>query len=200
MATPVHFTVVKNLLLGAIPFLLALHLFVLARGRNFLWWLLAAIFVAFLPNAAYGLTDIIHFIAAVKDPALDRTLVWGVLLPAYLIYMLINFEFYVISIQLMQQYIRRQGWLLAARWSIPLIHLLCAFGVYLGRVQRLNSQDILERPVLVLMDSVRDLTHAQPLLIVLGFFVLFYALSLPVSRLNLILLAYFRHRLPSSFV
>jgi uncharacterized membrane protein len=52
-----------NLLLAAIPVLLAWVLFRPARRRAALWWLGLAVFVAFLPNAAYVLTDAVHLMA-----------------------------------------------------------------------------------------------------------------------------------------
>src|SRR5262245_32830462 len=51
-----------NTMLAVIPFVLALTLFVPAsrRPRTPFWWIGLAAFVAFLPNAPYVLTDIIH--------------------------------------------------------------------------------------------------------------------------------------------
>ncbi|XOV80128.1 MAG: DUF1361 domain-containing protein [Aestuariibacter sp.] len=182
--TPAHFTVAKNIILAEIPFFLAVYLFVFARHRSLLWWCLAAVFVAFLPNSAYTVTDIIHFIAAAQDPKFESWYVYSVLLPLYLLYMVINFEFYVISIMLAQQYIGRHWTEGLAKLWVPVIHLLCAVGVYLGRVQRLNSTDIIERPLVVFHDLIVDLTSWHAILLTLGFFILFYGLYLPFCKLN----------------
>lgn len=194
--TPVHFSVAKNIILAEIPFFLSLYLFVVARHRSLLWWVLAAVFIVFLPNSAYTITDIIHFIAAVKDPEIARWEVWLVLLPLYCLYMFVNFQFYVISIMLAQQYIKREWNERLSLWWIPIIHALCALGVYLGRVQRLNSTDILEHPLTVIRDLVVDLTTWHPIITILGFFVLFYGLYLPFSKLNKYL---WQHKLSSFF-
>lgn len=194
--TPPHFTVAKNIILAEIPFFLSLYLFVIARQRSLLWWLLAAVFVAFLPNSAYTVTDIIHFVAAIQDPAYSALYTWLVLLPLYLLYMVVNFQFYVISIMLAEQYIRREWSAKLALWWVPIIHGLCALGVYLGRVQRLNSTDIIERPLSVVRDLVVDFTSWHAITITVGFFVLFYGLYQPLSRLNCYL---WRHKIVRLF-
>ncbi|AWB66437.1 DUF1361 domain-containing protein [Saccharobesus litoralis] len=183
MVTP-HFTVVTNFVLAAIPFVLATYLFLFSRHRSILWWLLLIVCIAFLPNSAYVVTDIIHFIAATKDPSYSFTKVWLVLLPAYIIFISINFEFYVISIRMMQNSLRIHRSAKLAVWFIPFIHLLCAIGVYLGRVQRLESYDIIQNPLVVFKDLYYDLTHEKPVLIILGFTLLFYGLYLVFNQLN----------------
>ena len=52
--------------LALIPFLLALLLFRFAKLPGLLWWPFFAVFVLFLPNAPYVLTDVIHFVAKVR--------------------------------------------------------------------------------------------------------------------------------------
>lgn len=182
--TPVHFSVAKNIILAEIPFILAIYLFVIANQRNVLWWLLCAVFIAFLPNAAYTLTDIIHFIAAVKSPDYSSLYVFGVMLPLFVLYMFVNFQFYVISIMLAQHYIGKNWGQTIAIWFVPAIQFLCAIGVYLGRVQRLNSTDIATNPLIVFKDLYLDLTSLHPLMIIIGFFVLFYVMYLIFSKLN----------------
>jgi uncharacterized membrane protein len=49
-----------NLFLAAVPFILAAFLFVPPRARTAGWWIGVGTFVAFLPNAPYVLTDVIH--------------------------------------------------------------------------------------------------------------------------------------------
>lgn len=97
-AVPVHLTVVINFILAFIPFALAFYLFKCSHHRSVLWWLLTLMYVLFLPNSAYVLTDVIHFIAALKSPNPSTAYILLVLLPFYTLFILINFEFYVISI------------------------------------------------------------------------------------------------------
>src|SRR4051812_39872474 len=49
-----------NLVLAAVPVLLALWLFLTPGARGPRWWIGLGMFVAFLPNAPYVLTDVVH--------------------------------------------------------------------------------------------------------------------------------------------
>lgn len=181
---PAHFTVAKNIVLAEIPFFLALYLFVIAKTRTALWWILCLVFIAFLPNSAYTLTDIIHFIGAVQEGKHSWAYLAFVLLPLYLLFMIVNFQFYVISIMLAQNYIRKEGYIRLAKWFIPLIHFACALGVYLGRVQRLESKNIIEKPLSVLKDVYIDLTSLPSLSLIIVFFVVFYGLYEVFAAVN----------------
>lgn len=183
---PAHFTVAKNFVLAEIPLFLALYLFVFAKHRSWLWWILCAVFIAFLPNAAYVLTDIIHFIGAVQEGKHSTIYLILVLFPIYIFYIALNFEFYVISIMLAQQYIIKEGYPKLAKWFIPLIHILCAIGVYLGRINRLNSRDLFEQPIIIIKDLIGDLTHFLSFALILFFFLLFYGFYLVFAQMNIL--------------
>jgi len=62
-----------------------------------LWWLGLLVFIAFLPNAPYVLTDIIHLIHDIRR----TNSIWVitlVLIPQYLLFIIAGFEAYVISL------------------------------------------------------------------------------------------------------
>ena len=191
--TPVHFTIVINLVLAIIPFLLAIFLFKISHERSIIWWLLLPVFIAFLPNSAYVLTDIIHFIAAVKSPDISRLHLIFITVPFYIIFLTVTFEFYVLSVHFGQQYLEKNlekmnsqhtniGWLV--KIFTPAIHMLSAIGVYLGRFQRLESSDIIHQPIIVFKDLLLDLTHGNSLLIMIGLFCLFSVLYFLVNTIN----------------
>ena len=183
-SVPVHFTVVINFILAFIPFVLAFYLFKVSHHRTVLWWLLTLVFIAFLPNSAYVLTDIIHFVAAVKSPDISTLYLLLVLVPFYTIFLLVNFEFYVISIQWVDEYLKKMNQGLLSKLFVPSIHFLAAIGVYLGRFQRLESTDIIHHPIIVFRDVLVDISGGKSLLIIIGLFVLFYALYEVFSRIN----------------
>lgn len=183
-SVPVHFTVVINFILAFIPFVLAFYLFKVSHHRTVLWWLLTLVFIAFLPNSAYVLTDIIHFVAAVKSPDISTAYLLLVLVPFYTIFLLVNFEFYVISIQWADNYLKQMNQGLLSKLFVPSIHFLAAIGVYLGRFQRLESTDIIHHPIIVFRDVLVDISGGKSLLIIIGLFVLFYALYEVFSRIN----------------
>jgi uncharacterized membrane protein len=143
-----------NLFLALLPTLLAWRLFVPGHPRRATWWAGVAVFVALLPNAPYVLTDVIHFDDSVarSDGAAHVALV---LVPGYLAFLSIGFASYVFCV------VRVERWLRAGGWSLPrllgadiTLHALCAVGVFLGRVFRFNSWDLLARPDEIL-DVVR---------------------------------------------
>lgn len=181
---PFHFSVFINIGLAFIPFALAYFLFKWCKRRNAIWWITSLAFIAFLPNSAYVLTDIIHYIAAVKSPDISSSLLVLVITPLFLVYMVVNFEFYVVSISWAHQYIKQQQWHGLAKIFVPSIHFLCAIGVYLGRFQRLESADILRHPTIVFTDISLDLTHEKSVLMILGLFVFYYGFYLLFGFVN----------------
>ena len=138
--------VLWNLWLAVLPAVLAVVLFVPGRARTPAWWVGVATFVALLPNAPYVLTDVIHFDDSVRRSPSDAHVAF-VLIPGYLAFFAAGFASYVFCV------VRLERWLRAAGWSLPrllgfdvTLHALVAVGVFLGRVFRFNSWDILARP------------------------------------------------------
>ena len=162
--------IIWNLFLAFIPLALSFWLFRGRRSRSFTWWLGFVTFFAFLPNAPYILTDIIHLIYDVR--AVDS--VWTVTLivfPLHLLFILSGFEAYVVSLINLGYYLQRIGmkkFILAAELSI---HALCAVGIYLGRFPRYNSWDLITRPDDLVNTVVEDLIGKIPLAIVFITFV-----------------------------
>ncbi len=188
-SVPVHFTVVINFILAFIPFVLAFYLFKVSHHRSVFWWLLLGVFIVFLPNSAYVLTDIIHLIAAIKSPEISSRYLLFVLVPFYVVFLLINFEFYVISIQWADKYLAQSKLSFLRKAFVPVIHLLAAIGVYLGRFQRLESSDIIHQPIMVFRDVLFDISGGKSVLVIIALFVLFYLLYQLVSRVNNVITA-----------
>jgi uncharacterized membrane protein len=162
---------VWNLVLAAIPAALAIPLFAPGRRPSPLWWAGLAVFVAFLPNAPYVLTDVIHFTADVRRTPSDLVVTFG-LIPQYGVFFLLGFGCYAISL------LRLERWLRARGVSVPrvlamegAIHALCAVGIFLGRVFRFNSWDLVTRPDAV-VDVVRIPQLSSVVLLLLTFAVL----------------------------
>ncbi|MFO5527395.1 MAG: DUF1361 domain-containing protein, partial [Cuspidothrix sp.] len=95
-----------NLFLAFIPLALSVWLFRRQRGRSGVWWLGFLSFYAFLPNAPYLLTDIIHLIHDIRRvPSI--WIITLVLIPVYLVVILGGFEAYVISLINLGYYLHR---------------------------------------------------------------------------------------------
>lgn len=143
-----HFHLLWNLFLALVPLVLSLYLFRRTDRRGWLWWPLLVAFVAFLPNAAYTATDIIHFINEVRDnePLLPEWSVVYIVIPKYVAFMLLGFQCHVISLIRAGNYLR---WVAHKAWVFPMeivLNFLCAIGVYWGRMLRFNSWDIVSNP------------------------------------------------------
>lgn len=133
-------------------------------SRSLLWWLGFLVFIAFLPNAPYVLTDIIHLIGDIRyyDSIWLITLI---LIPKYLLFMGLGFQAYVSSLMRLGQYLKYRGW---ERFVIPtefMVHALSAIGIYLGRFRRFNSWDLVTAPDRVVTIAMNDLVSQRPLLI-----------------------------------
>lgn len=145
-------------------YLLRCHL--LANPRPLSWWLGFFIFITFLPNAPYVLTDIIHLYRNIRQD----TSVWVLTLtivPQYVIYMLIGFQAYVLSVLRMTEYLQKNQWGKYINIVEIFTHLLMAIGIYIGRFQRFNSWDILAQPDILMEDMINTLTAKQPILVIL---------------------------------
>lgn len=158
-----------NLFLALVPLVISFYLFRRPSkpGRNRAWWLGLAIYAAFLPNAPYVLTDVVHLI----DAAWAIPSVWIITLffiPLHVGAMLAGFECYVIALINQSAYLRRIGLkhvIIPLEWAT---HGLCALGVYLGRFRRFNSWDLITAPQHILLSTLDDLTAKRPLVVILG--------------------------------
>lgn len=183
-----------NLFLAFIPLALSVWLFRRSSGsRNLLWWVGLIVFMAFLPNAPYLLTDIIHLIDAVRR---DYS-VWVitlVLIPQHLSVILLGFEAYVISLINLGYYLQKQG---MGKFTIPaelITHALCAVGIYLGRFLRFNSWDLVTQPEDLAQTIVDDLTAKRPLLVMFVTFIVLTVLYWVMKQITLGLILKMRYR------
>lgn len=160
-----------NLFLAFIPLVLSFWLFRSKAGHHsLLWWVGLIVFVAFLPNAPYVLTDIIHLIRGV-NPGLSPWIIALIVIPVHLFAMLSGFEAYVVCLINQGYYLKHQSAGRFVVWAELLVHALCAVGVYLGRFRRFNSWDLVTDPKIVLVRTVNDLTERRPLLVIFIIFV-----------------------------
>jgi len=163
--------IIWNLFLAFIPLALSFWLFRRrTNSRPLMWWVALIVFIAFLPNAPYLLTDIIHLIRATRS-GYSVWIISLVFIPLHLVAILSGFEAYVISVINQGHYLQRQG---KRQFVLPaelMIHLLSAIGVYLGRFRRFNSWDLVTDPGNVLAITFDDLTSKFPLVVIAVTFV-----------------------------
>ena len=143
-----------NLTLALVPLLLAAALFRVGRRPTIVWWAGLVGFLVLLPNAPYVLTYVVHFVPDVQGA--DRLSVALAFIAQYGLFFLVGAESYVASVVLLTRWLEARGRAWATVPAELAIHALCAVGVYLGRVERLNSWDVVLRPDRFL-DSLADL-------------------------------------------
>jgi uncharacterized membrane protein len=142
-----------NLVLAWIPLPLA-HAAVWASKRGHVLWslLLAGAWLAWLPNAPYLVTDLLHFHARPPVP------VWLDLL------LLVQFAWLgmtlgIRSLSLVHSEVERR-WGALVGWSVAAICLgATSFGIYLGRFDRWNSWSMLTQPFALAADVAHKMRH-----------------------------------------
>jgi uncharacterized membrane protein len=178
-----------NLLLALVPLVLSTLLFEDERTRGWFWWLGVGLFAAFLPNAPYALTDVIHLFERFDaEPDLP---VWATVLLVieFSVYILVCFQAYVLSLMSFVAYLQRHG-LRCRSIAVELpVSAFCAVGIYLGRIQRLNSWNVVTAPRRVLHQTVHGLVHSQPAQSIVVAFVVITMLYYILKAINVVIRA-----------
>ncbi len=142
------------------------------------WFPLAAVWMLFLPNTCYLLTEWRHFLlddywrdmrnAASFDSGAKLQLAqWGLF---YAIYSGLGVLCFALSIRPVDRLLRLMK--APMPWLAVPFYLLASLGVYMGLVIRLNSWDIVTRPMYVVGIILEALSHPLVLLTVASFAVL----------------------------
>ena len=171
-----------DLFLALIPLVLAIVLFQPnPRKSGWLHWPLFGLFILFLPNASYVLTDVIHFADKIRvTPPLP---LWAVslLLIEFILYFFIGLQSFTLSLMLWGRRLKQQhrGWLILPLEILVLS--LSAFGMYLGRFDRFNSWDLVTDPEALMDHALAEIVHQRPQMITVIFFgvttMLFYLIK-----------------------
>ena len=176
-----------NLFLAWIPFVISTFIKVFGKNWKFTLpvLLLLGLWLLFLPNSPYILTDLYHLkqrprIPLWYDIILLSSAVWtGVMLG-------------LLSIMDIHHFIRQKvnifmGWLVVV-FSV----ILCSFGIYLGRFLRWNSWDVLSDPTGIMMDINQLIIHpfanirvyGISLLLTVFLLLIYFSLNLIAGRSN----------------
>ncbi len=135
---------VWNLFLACLPYAIALILS-LRKTNHLVFWLAFIVWLVFLPNSPYILTDLQHIrLSTLQSVWFDVLLILSFAING----LIIGFA----SLWIMQKLLRDRFSKGITNFFINIILLLCGFGIYLGRVLRWNSWDILQNPMGILSD------------------------------------------------
>lgn len=174
-----------NLTLAWAAPLVAWWLVLRLREHRWRTWpnvLLSVVWLGFLPNSFYMVSDLIHVqqtgeVSIIYDAVLFTSFIFNGFIAGYLGLFLIHRE-------LLKRYTTMRTYTL-----IGLVFTLSGFAIYLGRVQRWNTWDALFSPAGLIFDVsdivINPLAHPQAFLITFSFMLLigvFYILAWEVFR------------------
>lgn len=155
-----------NLFLAFIPLVLSIFLFRVSKKRSLLWWFIFLTFIAFLPNAPYVLTDVIHLIDLIRY-GFSVWVITLILIPQYTIFILSGFTAYVLSVMNLGDYLEKLGYKKYVSSTEFMLHILSGIGIYLGRFPRFNSWDFVTRPIFLLKRTIEELSDKEPILVII---------------------------------
>lgn len=199
-----------NLFLALIPLALSIILFNLPlfsafrfNLKSLLWGIGFIIYIAFLPNAPYVLTDLIHLVENVKENN-SLMMIVLVLFPQYFLFTLIGFTAYVLSVINLAKFLKSKGWQQKQIVTAELvIHALSAIGVYLGRFLRFNSWHIITELPDLINSLIYDLIGKRPIIIMTIMFIVLTILYWIMKQITLgviLRIKQINHRNPLSSV
>ncbi|MBD3581229.1 DUF1361 domain-containing protein [Flavobacterium selenitireducens] len=150
-----------NLVLSLVP--LCISLYLTSRGTSTLKIAIGSlIWLLFLPNAPYILTDFLHF----RKINLTMPAWFDLLLLAS--YSISGLLFGLLSMWQMHQ-VWKKSFGNISDLMIPASALLSGFGIYLGRYERYNSWDVLSDPIRILHDSAVLLIELRTIGFTIGY-------------------------------
>jgi uncharacterized membrane protein len=154
--SPVDFSLDWNLFLSWIPLIIAFLADTLSKrfeSNVFLLTILSLAWIAFLPNAPYMITDLAHLTVDYQ-----RDLTWHdiIMLFSYAEVSLFNG---LVSLYWIHRSWRRVFEKRTANILLVISLPLAGFGVYLGRVRRMNSWDIIHEPEAIINNLFESILY-----------------------------------------
>lgn len=176
-----------NLFLAWLPVVFALGFRInLTKHRLQSWQNLGllALWLGFLPNSFYLMSDLIHLqssgeAAVLYDIAMMMSFILNGLILGYI-------SIYIVHNQLLKRLNSR-----AMMAFLGIVFLACGFAIYLGRYLRWNTWDIVINPFGILFDLservINPLIHIQTYVVTITFFVLLSSTYAVIYQLTKVL-------------
>ena len=136
---------VWNLFLAIIPFAITIYLLSLAKLSRMGILIAFGIWLLFLPNAAYIVTDLIHLRLS------DNNILWldFILVSSFAITGLMFFYYSIAYMKnILETYLNKKTITYVVNFTL----FVSAFGIFLGRFLRYNSWEILSNPKYLIVD------------------------------------------------
>jgi uncharacterized membrane protein len=174
------FFLLWNLILAIVPYFITSYITVYydILETKIKSLILLFIWLLFLPNSFYIITDIVHILNSNKTTLwFDLLLLFSFSILGFMLGMLSLIQYYKIGIQLFSK--------IFLNFSIPFICFLCGFGIYLGRILRFNSWEIFSNPISLISNIFYTFTTPSALLFSINFgLFIFIIFKIQVSKIN----------------
>ena len=171
-----------NLFLSWVPLLVSVILVYILKYKLWSSWpalILSFVWLIFIPNSFYMISDFIHLM----EVPTDYLLYFAIAFMAIIYSASINgyISLYLIHRELKKRLSSKTAWLLVA-----LISLISSYAIYIGRVLRWNSWDILTNPGGVIFDVSDNFLNfnsfKNSIFTMLLFFVLIFSIYILIDR------------------
>ena len=155
-----YWYLIPNLILGYTP--LGLSFVVVWAARRLSWkhwvtWVASVLWLLFLPNSFYIICDAVHLTQHLYglDPLFAQVM--------FALFAVLGMLAGFVSVRAVHLELGKRLSTGTAYWLVELILLSSSIGIYLGRTLRLNSWDVVARPVQVLRDVIQVTFHPDGL-------------------------------------
>jgi len=146
-----------NLYLAILPVIFAW--FILKTKHKTLKFIVGILWILYLPNTIYIITDLHHLI---KQWEIVNVLEKLVLVMQYLLLEAIGLVCFFIAFQPFEKWITKSFYLIA-------INFIMAFAMVLGKIERVNSWDVFTNPLNVAISAIHVLTSFETITLVILF-------------------------------
>ncbi len=171
-----------NLFLSWVPLLVSVILIYILKNKLWSSWpalIISFIWLIFLPNSFYMITDFIHLMEVPNNYLLYFVVAFTAIICSASINGYISL--YLIHRELKKRLSSKSAWVLVA-----LISLISSYAIYIGRVLRWNSWDILTNPGGVIFDVSDNFINLNSLknsiFTTFLFFVLIFSIYILIDR------------------
>jgi uncharacterized membrane protein len=138
---------VWNLFLATLPYLISTYLLTKEKLNKPVFLILFICWLAVLPNAPYILTDLLHLRSNESQVWLDMLIIVWFATNGMLLYFL--------SLRDMEVLLQKHFKIVHTTYIIISCSFLSGFGIYLGRILRWNSWDIIQDPWMLFQDLIQ---------------------------------------------
>jgi uncharacterized membrane protein len=177
------FFLIWNLFLAIIPYIMIVYIKInkVILKSKFKTFAFLFIWLLFLPNSFYIITDFVHL-----SQSKSNTFWFDLIVLSS--YAFIGFTLGLISLFEFEKILKHFFTTKIIQVVIPIVCFLCGIGIYIGRILRYNSWDVISNPLQLITDTLSTLLSMNAVLFSahFGFFIyLFFTLKIYILKTNI---------------